>query len=406
VGVYSYTGGTNVILSGTPTINNLLSGGSTAMTLSSGVTVNGNLILESNLDLNGKTITLGSSGNLIEGSGLLSGSSGSITTIRSLSNIAENVAGLGAELTTSANLGSTEIIRSHAPAGDRAIERKYYINPTTNTGLNATLVFHYDDSELNGLTESTLALFKSENGSTWTEQSSTLDADNNTLTLSGIGSFSYWTAGPTGSDQSLPVELTDFAAVSQSGGVALTWRTESETENLGFIIERRNVGAIHESPSYWSQIASYVTSKSLAGHGSTSAKHDYQYIDKAIQPGATYLYRLADVDYSGKVTWHQEVEVKVEGEGDPIPLVFGLKAAYPNPFNPSATLNYALTNDGQVSLKVYNVLGQLVETLMSTYVLKGTYSLNWQPQNLSTGIYFIRLQSGNKTNLQKVVFVK
>ncbi|HQH57163.1 MAG TPA: T9SS type A sorting domain-containing protein, partial [Candidatus Marinimicrobia bacterium] len=84
----------------------------------------------------------------------------------------------------------------------------------------------------------------------------------------------------------------------------------------------------------------------------------------------------------------------------------GLKPAYPNPFNPSVTIPYGLAEDGQMSLKVYNLRGELVEVLISTYALKGTYSYNWSPQNLSAGIYLVRLQSGNHTSMQKIVFVK
>ncbi len=73
VGIYTYTGGTIAAVSGSPTVNHLLLGSSSSMTLSSGLTVNGNLILESNLDLNGQTVTLGSSGYLIEDAGLLNG---------------------------------------------------------------------------------------------------------------------------------------------------------------------------------------------------------------------------------------------------------------------------------------------------------------------------------------------
>jgi len=156
----------------------------------------------------------------------------------------------------------------------------------------------------------------------------------------------------------------------------------------------------------WEEIASYVSNNALAGHGSTSEAHEYAYIDAAVVPGATYLYRLGDVDYSGAVTWHEEVEVKVEVEDEKIPLVFGLKPAYPNPFNPSVTIPYGLAENGQMSLKVYNLRGELVKVLLSTYALKGAYSYNWQPQNLSAGIYLIRMQSGNHTSLQKVVFVK
>jgi len=156
----------------------------------------------------------------------------------------------------------------------------------------------------------------------------------------------------------------------------------------------------------WLPVADYRTDKALRGHGSTSEKHEYQYTDKAVQPGATYIYRLADVDYSGKVTWHKEVEVKVEAESVQISEKFGLQPVYPNPFNPALTIPYGLTEDGQMTLKVYNLRGELVKVLKSTYALKGAYSVTWNPQSLNAGVCFIRLQSGNQTNIQKVVFVK
>jgi len=208
-----------------------------------------------------------------------------------------------------------------------------------------------------------------------------------------------WTFG--GGDYSLPVELSAFTAEHQAGSVLLKWMTESETENLGFVLEKR----ILETGS-WLPVADYRTVKAMQGYGSTSEKHEYQYTDQAVQPGVTYLYRLGDVDYSGKLTWHKEVEVKVEAEDVQLLAQFGLQAVYPNPFNPALTIPYGLTEDGDMTLKVYNLRGKLVEVLKSAYALKGTYSYTWQPVNLSAGIYFIQLQSGNRVNLQKVVFVK
>ncbi len=195
-GFYSYTGGTDATLSGTPTVNNMVLGSSSSMTLSSGLTVNGNLILESDQDLNGQTITLGTSAYLIEDAGRIYGNSGQIQTTRNLSNINENTGGLGAEITTSANMGSTTIIRTHAANADPAsIERRYSISPTNNSGLNATLVFHYNNEELNGLTASSLELYRStNNGTSWTDMNGSVNTFYNTITLSGIDAFSLWTA--------------------------------------------------------------------------------------------------------------------------------------------------------------------------------------------------------------------
>jgi len=238
----------------------------------------------------------------------------------------------------------------------------------------------------------------------WDFEAESANGTNNYWDMDLAGSYNNgypFLSWENGSDVSLPVELTDFTAKSQSGVVLLSWSTESETENLGFILEKRG-----KETGEWKQVASYLTDKTLEGYGSTSEKHEYQYTDQAVQPGATYLYRLGDVDYSGKLTWHKEVEVKVEAEIAKIPAEFGLQAAYPNPFNPVLNIRYGLTEDGQMTLKVYNLRGELVEELMSTYALKGTYSYTWQPVNLSSGVYVVHLHSGGRTVQRKIMFVK
>ncbi|QYJ78035.1 tandem-95 repeat protein [Shewanella acanthi] len=184
---------------GNPTVNHFGISSTSSPTLSTAMGVTGNFFLTPNLDLNGQTIDLGSTGYLFEQAGIISDSlgTGEITTTRLLSNIsAQNVAGLGAILTTAADMGSTTVSRSHGVGfAGIGIKRVYDITPTNDTGLNGTLVFHYDDSELNGLTEADLLLYKSsDNGTSWAKQSAALNTSLNTLTLSGINSFSTWTA--------------------------------------------------------------------------------------------------------------------------------------------------------------------------------------------------------------------
>ncbi|MHA1739068.1 MAG: LamG domain-containing protein, partial [Candidatus Heimdallarchaeota archaeon] len=216
VGIYNYASGTSPTLSGTPIVNDLIVGSAVDLTLSSNVTVNGNLFLYNGLDLNGKIITLGPTTTLFEDSGNIFGTSGIITTTRIFGtgdlSSGEDIAGLGAEITTSANMGSTTIIRGHQAQDGNAINRYYQINPTTTSGLDATLVFNYLDTELNGVTEADIKLFKSPVGNVWTVQpASIVDTGNNTLSLSGIDSFSWWTAGD--GDAPLPVNLSSFYAL-------------------------------------------------------------------------------------------------------------------------------------------------------------------------------------------------
>ncbi len=101
-----------------------------------------------------------------------------------------NVGGMGAILTESSNLGSTVIRRAHTVQtglnGGTSIKRYYDITPTNNSGLNATLVFKYDDSELNGKPEPTLKLFSSTNsGTNWLYMGGTVNIATNEITLPG-----------------------------------------------------------------------------------------------------------------------------------------------------------------------------------------------------------------------------
>lgn len=143
---------------------------------------------------------LGNAGYLRENVGCtVRGTGGTISTTRNLNAPSgENIAGLGAAITSAANLGSTTISRGHTVytlSGAPGIKRYYNISPANNTGLNATLTYHYDNYELNGLNKNFLALYKSTNsGTNWSMQGGTKDTSNNNITYSGINFFSYWAA--------------------------------------------------------------------------------------------------------------------------------------------------------------------------------------------------------------------
>ncbi|MBK9404559.1 MAG: hypothetical protein IPN57_08510 [Ignavibacteria bacterium] len=184
------------------TYNKLRINNSAGTSLPNATTVNDSLsVILGDLNLNGFVLTLAPAGYLTETAGnTVTGTSGYITTTRTINApSALNVAGLGAVLTTAVNLGSTEIRRGHAVqsglGGNTSFLRYFDITPATNTGLNATLVYKYDDSELNGKVESASSLFKSTNsGTNWTSQGGTVNTSANTITLSGVGSFSRWSA--------------------------------------------------------------------------------------------------------------------------------------------------------------------------------------------------------------------
>ncbi len=89
-----------------------------------------------------------------------------------------------------------------------------------------------------------------------------------------------------------------------------------------------------------------------------------------------------------------------------VPLSFELSQNYPNPFNPSTTIHYEIPNPGIVTLKIYDVLGRIVGTLVNQYQAKGKYDINFNSNNLSSGIYFYQLNAGSFNSTRKMLLLK
>lgn len=96
----------------------------------------------------------------------------------------------------------------------------------------------------------------------------------------------------------------------------------------------------------------------------------------------------------------------VEHNGGTIPSEFRLSQNYPNPFNPSTNLTYQVAKEGFVSVKIYNVLGQAVATLVNEVKQAGTYHATWNASGFGSGIYFCRMQTGSITESRKMVLMK
>ena len=89
-----------------------------------------------------------------------------------------------------------------------------------------------------------------------------------------------------------------------------------------------------------------------------------------------------------------------------IPMDFNLGQAYPNPFNPTTHLTLDLPSDGIVSIQVYNVVGQLVETLVDNHMTAGSYDITWNAGTIPSGMYFVRSTMGSEIRTQKVMLLK
>lgn len=397
VGIYKWATGNELTISGTPTVNHLFFSSTSSPTLSSDFYVNGELILNRDINLNGNVITLGVNGNLNEESNRLYGTSGTITTTRDLSALTayNNIGGLGVSITTSlVGMGSTTITRGHATQGSNSsISRYFDITPTINLNLLATMVFGYNENELNGNTESDLKLFKSTNGGTnWTVQnSSTVNINDNSITQTLIGGFSRWTAA--NSNSPMPVELMSFTSNVNERNVLLKWVTNKESNNKGFYIERKS------SDGVWIQIGF------KDGKGTTSDITTYTFDDTKLNPGK-YFYRLKQIDFNGNFAYHNlsgSIEIS-------IPSKFSLSRNYPNPFNPVTKIDYEIPIDCRISIKVFDMAGKEITNLVNgEYIKAGYHTVTFYGADFASGVYFYRIQAEGKTGytaVKKMVMIK
>ena len=89
-----------------------------------------------------------------------------------------------------------------------------------------------------------------------------------------------------------------------------------------------------------------------------------------------------------------------------IPETFSLSSAYPNPFNPTTNMTLGLDSDGQVSMMVYNLVGQVVDVLVDGYMNAGYHNVTWDAANVPSGVYIVKVTTGSNTSIQKVMLMK
>ena len=108
-----------------------------------------------------------------------------------------------------------------------------------------------------------------------------------------------------------------------------------------------------------------------------------------------------------ELNWYENLSlVSVESFSNEIPTDYSLDQNYPNPFNPTTTIKYSIPEKSNVILKIYDILGSKVETLINEEKPAGTYELNWNAANLSSGVYLYRLQAGSFVETKKMILMK
>ncbi len=189
----------------------------------------------------------------------------------------------------------------------------------------------------------------------------------------------------------LPVELISFTSQLLSKGVLLKWRTETEVNNYGFEVERCVLSAERQA---WNKIGF------LNGNENSNSPKSYSFEDKNVTAGK-YSYRLKQVDNNGQFEYSKTIEVDMG-----VIKKFELSQNFPNPFNPSTKITYSIPERGNVSLKVFDLLGSEVAELVKGEMVAGTYDITFNASNLPSGVYFYRLQAGSFTQTKKMILLK
>jgi photosystem II stability/assembly factor-like uncharacterized protein len=186
----------------------------------------------------------------------------------------------------------------------------------------------------------------------------------------------------------LPVQLTNFAGTVNQDRVILSWETATEVNNYGYEIERS------------SDLSSWLNVGFVSGGGNSNQTKHYSYTDNNPTGGSEFNYRLKQIDNDGQFHYSDTITVKI------VPQNISLSPNYPNPFNPTTTIRYSLSNRSRVSMEVFDAAGRLIKILADGVENAGNYEVKFNGENLASGIYFYRLVTNTSSITNKMLLLK
>lgn len=193
------------------------------------------------------------------------------------------------------------------------------------------------------------------------------------------------------SQSPLPVELTQFSASANESYIILNWKTETEVNNYGFNILRTEGGGLK---SEWENIGF------VKGHGNNNTPSFYTFLDNNVV-AKRYSYKLKQIDNDGKIEYSKIIEVD-----NFAPDQFKLYQNYPNPFNPETKINFLLPKATNVKIKIFNIIGQEIMTLLDEFFEPGIHSVTFNGGNFSGGLYIYKIEADNFIQARKMILMK
>lgn len=186
----------------------------------------------------------------------------------------------------------------------------------------------------------------------------------------------------------LPVELISFTGIAENNNVQLEWATATENNNFGFEIERKF------------ENGNFATAGFVNGSGTKTSRTDYLFTDKDLQSGI-YSYRLKQIDFDGNFEYSQEINVSLS-----VPGAYVLYQNYPNPFNPSTTIKYSVPQTSFIKINLYDIIGNEIKTIDEGIKKAGMHQVELSAAELSSGVYFVVLNSDLSSPVIKIILTK
>jgi zinc-dependent metalloproteinase lipoprotein len=313
--------------------------------------------------------------------------------IASIENLSQNVNGVTASI-TQAGTGTSSLVTANGSylRSNKVIQ----LTPVTaNSSATYKATFYYTTAELAGWgTITNLKILKVKDG---VNLGTTITSANAQLVTAvvvdsrsdrGYASFTGDFAGGfsqfmiVSANTTLPVSLNSFTATAEKNAIALKWTTEQEINNKGFGIERSKDGINYENIGW------------VDGNGNTRATQQYTFTDNFVQAGILYHYRLRQTDFDNKEKFSVIRSVKLESSQ--LSLVLA-----PNPVTSGHVSLFISGIDKNVTVKMYNIQGQLVKTWNNINAFDRQANLN--VKGLNAGTYLISIQLDDKKWTEKLV---
>jgi hypothetical protein len=372
------------------------------------VTVNGALVLTSPVQVGtsgGNTLTLGLGASLSGSSYVaLDGSGKFVRYFTGAGTVALPVGTPGAYSPVSVTVSASaftaphlDVTMSDAKHASNTSASNYLTRVWTLSGGGITsptygLTFTYTSADVVGVESGIVCAQYT--GSGWVAGNA-VDPATNIMSISGLTSLGDFTGGEA---DALPIQLAAFTASLIDEGIALSWRTTSEINNYGFYIQRRPAG---------SGTFTDIPGAFVQGNGTSLEEHTYAYREPSPGDGE-WDYRLRQVDLNGAEWFSEAVTTGTVTDvtaGTP-PSDYVLEQNFPNPFNPTTTLRFAMPVRSHVRIVLYDLLGRAVAVLTDDTRDAGQHSISIDGRMLSSGIYVCRMQAEGFQKMVRMTLVK